>query len=89
VFLIELTPASLTYLTKLMDAPSVSVKSDDVMTHAQVRQQLAQPAESAKLMEQWKQEGAKAAFQAPPPAAPAAVEAPAAAPAAQAGPQLP
>ena len=71
MFLIELTPATLVYLTKLMDAPTVSVKSDDVMTHAQIRQQLATPAESAKLMEQWKQQGAQA-VQAPPPAAPPA-----------------
>jgi hypothetical protein len=57
MFIIELTPSTLIYLTKLMDAPGVTVKSEDVMSHAQIRQQLANPTESPKLVEQLKQQG--------------------------------
>lgn len=70
MFLVELNPTSLVYLTKLMDAPSVSIKPEDALAHVQLRQQLAQPAESAKLVEQWKQTGAKEALEALPPQAP-------------------
>ena len=63
MFLVELTPAALVYLSKLMDAPNVSVKAEDVMTHAQIRQQLGQPTEAAKIMEQWKAQGAQEAAQ--------------------------
>jgi hypothetical protein len=57
MFIIELNPGTLTYLTKLMDAPGVTVRSEDVMSHAQIRQQLANPTESSKLVEQLKQQG--------------------------------
>lgn len=63
MFVIEVTPQALVYLTKLMDAPTVSVKAEDVMTHAQIRQQLAQPTESAKLVAQLKTQGAQEALQ--------------------------
>lgn len=66
MFLIELQPSSLVYLTKLMDAPGISVKGEDVMTHAYVRQQLAQPAEASKLVDQWKQKGIEEFTQAHP-----------------------
>jgi len=67
MYLVELNPAALVYLTKLMDAPTVSVKSEDVMTHAQIRQQLATPAEAAKIVEQFKAQGAKEARESAPP----------------------
>jgi len=57
MFIIELNPVTLTYLTKLMDSPDVTVKSADVMSHAQIRQQLANPTESSKLIEQLKNQG--------------------------------
>lgn len=56
MFVIELTPATLVYLTKLMDASGVTVQSADVMSHAHIRQQLANPQQSDKLIEQIKQQ---------------------------------
>lgn len=67
MFLVELTPANLVYLTKLMDAPTVTVKAEDVMAHAQIRQQLANPTEAAKIVEQLKAQGAREAAQSNPP----------------------
>lgn len=74
MFLVELTPATLVYLTKLMDAPTVTVKAEDVMAHAQIRQQLANPTESAKIVAQLKQQGAQEASQSAPAPEPPKVE---------------
>lgn len=56
MFLLELQPATLVYLTKLMDAPTTTVNGPDAMLHAQIRQQLAQPNETTKVVEQIKQQ---------------------------------
>ena len=58
MFLIELTPTTLVYLTKLMDS-AAPVATMDVMTHAGIRQQLASPAETSKITEQFKAQGAQ------------------------------
>lgn len=61
MFVIELNPQSLVYLTKMLDAPTVTVRSEDVMLHAQIRQQLAQPKLSSELVAELKAQGAQEA----------------------------
>jgi hypothetical protein len=65
MYLVELDPTTLVYLTTLMDDPNTYVKSSQAMIHAHIRQQLAKPIESAKVMAEWKEAGAKEALAQP------------------------
>ena len=65
MFLVELTPATLIYLTHLMDSPDVRVRAEDVMSHAAIRQQLASPTLTSTVAAQLRAEGAASVVAAP------------------------
>lgn len=62
-YLIELTPKALVYLQKRLDNTAIAVSPDDVIEHAQIKQQLLQPQDAEKLVEQLKAQGAHEAEQ--------------------------